>query len=220
MLKGEQALGKCELIVAGQDVDARLRNHRATIQFGGHEVHAGAVHDIARFQCTTMCMQAAVLGQQGRVDIDHPPDPGLQGFAIDDAHEAGQHQHLGAAGIQATEQLDIEVVPVGVILRVEREGGDAGIFRQLQCACFRLVAADYNEVDRQLAGITRSDQGLQIAAAPGGEHGNAKTLRCHGLSRCERARRPGRARSRRSPNWPGHAWPTAPRHQQPHHARG
>ena len=43
MFQRQQALRQPFLVVAGFDRQARLRNHRAAVQFGSDEMHAGAV---------------------------------------------------------------------------------------------------------------------------------------------------------------------------------
>lgn len=48
--------------VAGQDRDARLRDHRAGIQLRHHQMHAGTMLCIAGFQRARVRVQAAVFG--------------------------------------------------------------------------------------------------------------------------------------------------------------
>src|SRR6185312_6565397 len=128
------------------------------------------------------------------MDVDHPADPWRQRLAIEDAHEAGQHQPLGAAGADAGEQVQIERTSVRITTWIECQGGDVGRFGQSQRTCAGLVAADQHELDRQLATLARIEQRGKIAAAPGGEHGDAWQWRGH-RQRCGRSDQPIRTRS-------------------------
>ena len=97
----------------------------------------------------------------------------LHDLAIEDAHETGQHQQIGAAGGDAIEQVEVEGAPVRVAARVQRQRGDICRFGQPQRTGVGLVAGDQHEFDRQFAAFARSEQRGEIAAAARGEDGDA-----------------------------------------------
>ena len=101
---------------------------------------------ITRFKRAPVRVQAAILRQQGRMDIDHAPDPWAQRIAINHAHVTGQHQPLRAAGCHALQQVVIERAPIRVAARVQCQCRHARSFGQAQRGCGRLVAAHQYEL--------------------------------------------------------------------------
>ncbi len=84
---------------------------------------------IAGSQGAGVGVQAGVVGQQRRVDVEDRPGGVVDHFGIDDAHVAGEHHQVGPARDDVVEQGAVHGGAVGVVAPVQGHGGDAGGLR-------------------------------------------------------------------------------------------
>ena len=78
-------------IVAGLDVHARLNDGRAAVEFRRHEMHGRAVRRIVGRERLAMSVQAGILGQQRRMDVEDPAAIPRDEIGRQDAHEPCQY---------------------------------------------------------------------------------------------------------------------------------
>ena len=82
---------------------AGLQDQGSSVQLIGDEVDAGAMETLSGLQRPLMGVQTAVLGQQGRVDIEQPSGIVAGKRGGKDAHETGQdHQARAGPGYSST----------------------------------------------------------------------------------------------------------------------
>ena len=76
----------------------------APIELGCHVMHAGSMLKVACGQGTLMGMQTFVPWQQRGMDVEQAPCVVRDKTRRQHAHEAGQHDQLGTAGIDGLHQ--------------------------------------------------------------------------------------------------------------------
>src|SRR5690606_36629177 len=109
----------------------RHRNHclydqRAAVEFLGDEVHAATVFAIAGLQCPLVGMQALVLGQQRRVDVEQAALVVTDEATREDAHETGQYHQVRLEAVDQRHQCRVEglaALEAGVL---QHGGGETG----------------------------------------------------------------------------------------------
>src|SRR6185437_2282565 len=105
---------------------------------------------------------------------DHLSHPLCRDLGVENAHVAGQHHQLRAAGGDVGEKGFVEFATRCERFRIEREGWNAVSLGVAQRRGLGLVAGDQHDVDRTLAGFASIDQRREVAAAAGGEYRDGK----------------------------------------------
>ncbi|MNH08046.1 hypothetical protein D3C79_674510 [compost metagenome] len=109
-------------------------------------------------------MQALVLGQQRRVDVEQAALIVAHEAATEDAHETGQHHQVRGKAVDARHQRGIEgftAVELGVL---EHDAVDAGRRGALQAVGIGAVGNHRTDAHRAVLALAAVDQGLQVAA--------------------------------------------------------
>src|SRR3974390_2008982 len=73
MLELENARLQALLIVSSMHAEARLTDHRASIQLVGNKVHTAAMLTVTSKQHVAMGVQSLVLGQQRGMNVQQSP---------------------------------------------------------------------------------------------------------------------------------------------------
>jgi hypothetical protein len=63
---------QADLVVVGSNRHTPLNDRGTAIEFGGDEMHRGAVYRVVRGQHLSMGVQAWVSGQQRRMNVEDP----------------------------------------------------------------------------------------------------------------------------------------------------
>ena len=108
MLLGPDARREGLLVVAGQHRDAPLHDHLAGVDAGVDEVDAAAALAHALLQRLALRVQAAVLRQEARVDVEQPAVPPVHERRREDAHEAGEDHRIRYETVDCLSQRGIE----------------------------------------------------------------------------------------------------------------
>ncbi len=163
MYPGRHLLGR----VPFEDGDARLQDHRAAVELFGDEVDAGAVFVVTGVDGALVGVQPLVLGQQGGVDVDHPPGKVPHQVGTQDPHKPGQHHQVGLIVVHQRQQGGVILLPTGKLLLGEDGGGHPRLFGTYQTIGIGLVADDADHLTGNLAIGTTVENGLQVAAVAG-----------------------------------------------------
>ncbi len=150
--------------------DAGLGDQRAAVQFLGHEMHRAAVFVVAGFQGAGVGIEALVLGQQGRVNVDQTAGVVVHEQGRENTHKTGQHHGVGAVLVDARDHGGVEGGAVGVITVVDHRAGNARARRPLQATGCGFIAQHQGDAGRQGAGLHRIQNRLQIGAGATDQH--------------------------------------------------
>ncbi len=175
MLARQQAPRQVVRAFAGLHRHPYLRDHRAGIQFRHHEMHAGAVLGVACRQGLGVGVQPAVLGQQRGVDVEQASAETLHDAGAEDAHVAGADHPVRLRRGDGVAQRLVERSAVGEGLGLGRPAAVRRHHRQRRR--FGAIAEHADHLGIQGAGGDRGEDGLQVGAAAGSEHGEAKRHR-------------------------------------------
>lgn len=162
----QHALGKGLRVVILPDRHACLCDDRSGVEFRRDPVHAGAVLGVAGLQRPGMRIQAAVLRQQGRVNVDHAACVSLDEFGRQHAHEAGQGDQFRPVAGDGFGQRRFEFGAPGKRPARQHRGVD-GPFRGAFEAGGRTVGDHGMHRDRQCPARGGIDDRQCVAAAPG-----------------------------------------------------
>jgi len=94
--------------VVGTHRDACLRDHRAGIELGHHEMHAGPVLALAGLQGACVRAQAAIGRQQRGVDVEQAATEAAHEILAEDAQVAGAHDPVRPHGSNGFGKLGVE----------------------------------------------------------------------------------------------------------------
>ncbi len=166
VLAGQHTRRQRCLGVARQHRHHGLRNDGTVIEFGGHEVHRRAGQLAARLDGTPVGVQAGEGRQQRGVHIHHAAFELLHEASREDAHEAGQHQHIGLVAAHDAGQFGIEGFAVGKSLVIDDRRGDAARTRKLQARRIVPAADDRGHARRPTFGGAGLHDGFHVGAAP------------------------------------------------------
>ncbi|MNP22246.1 hypothetical protein D3C76_1149070 [compost metagenome] len=125
---------------------------------------------IARFQRALVGVQALVLRQQGRVDVQQAALIVADEARREDAHEAGEQHQVGIEAVDGLDQRGIEAFAVGIRLVIEEARLDAGLAGTLEAEGIRAVGDHRADGGRRFSAGEAVDQGLQVAAGTGDQH--------------------------------------------------
>jgi hypothetical protein len=206
---GKQAGGECLRRVAGLNIDPGLCDHGSTVQFGRHEMHAGSMRAVACTQDALVCVQAGILGQQGRVDVDDAAEPGRDGGSGEDAHVSRQHDQVRLPRRYLRKRGAIEFRAIGKIPGIQSANRNAGGLGQGNGAAVGVVGKHADDLDRQFLASLCLDQRGQVAATAGGKNHDAHA-ELRALSGYGRGRQSRRPRLRRCSRPGGPASPVHP----------
>ena len=170
MLHGQYPQGQRFGGVTGLHRHAGLGKHGAGIQFGHHEVHAGAVLGITGFQRARMRVQPLVQRQQGGMDVDQAAiEPRHEGRA-EDAHVTGADDPVRGERVQRIGHRRIEGGAVREVPGRARPAlGRADLEQGRGLGFVREHGHDLRIQPLRGDGV---QDGLQIAAPAGGEYGD------------------------------------------------
>ena len=135
-----------------------LRHDRAGVHFRRNEMHRRAVKLHAIGQRALMGVQAAIGGQEGRVDIEHPAVPLLDEPGGQHAHEAGEADQLDLVLIELRLHRAFEAFAVGIGLVVDHRRRDALGCGEVQPFRRRLVGQDQHDFRGEIGGGRRLHQ--------------------------------------------------------------
>ena len=99
---------QASLIVVRHHRNARLDHRRTRVELLGHEVHGRAVLGLACLENAPMRVQAWVLGQQRRVDVQYAAGVFRYELRGEYAHEAGEHDQPRRAAANGRGQFMLE----------------------------------------------------------------------------------------------------------------
>ena len=100
MLGDQHSLGQRVGRVVRQYRDLDLAQYVAAIQLGSNQVHRRAGELVAGCEAGLVRIQALMLWQERRVDIDDPAFPAGEEIVGNDAHEAGQRDEIDVRRLQ------------------------------------------------------------------------------------------------------------------------
>ncbi len=176
MLDGAQTFVQGRAGVTGQDIDRLLRDDRPVIDELVDEMHGdpGAVDPGG--QRVSHRVGAAEGRQQRRMDVDDTVRPTVEECCGQDAHEAGEHDEVGAGRGDGVSEARLPACTIGP---VERDGmrRDACLAGTLEGRCVVYVAEHSDEFSGDLASADRCDERDEVAARSGGEDGDARGAR-------------------------------------------
>ena len=110
-------------------------------------------------------VQALILGQQGGVDIDHPPGEMAHQIAAQYPHKPGQHHQIRLIVCHQRQQGGVILLPAGKLLLGQNGGRHASFFGANQTIGIGLVADDADHFTGNLAAGAVVEDRLQVAAA-------------------------------------------------------
>ena len=154
-------------VVAGQHRHRGLRDYRTAVEFAGHEMHRGTGHPATRLDGALVRVQAGEGRQQRRVDVEQAALKMAHKAFGQDAHEAGQHHHIGLKAIHHPGQFGVEGLAAAESLVVDHGGGDAMAGRKLQATGRGLVADHRRDAGGPALALTGVDDGFHVGAAAG-----------------------------------------------------
>src|SRR6516165_6736125 len=94
--------------VTGAHCDPRLQHDRSRIELGCHEVYAGAVLGVPGGEHAAVRVEAAVGGEERRMDVEHAPEVTAHQCRRENAHEARERNRIGLHGLESREQHLLE----------------------------------------------------------------------------------------------------------------
>jgi uncharacterized membrane protein YoaK (UPF0700 family) len=159
--------------VAWQHRHAGLIEDRPLIDARRDQVHRAARLRIARLDGPPVGVEARVFRQQGGMDVDHPPGPGLDQKGRQHPHVAGQGDVLRARFTQGGVERALVGLAVGAEGPViDGQGGHAGLGGEGEALGVRLVGEHEHHPVRAVGGFGGLDQRGHVAAAAGDEDGD------------------------------------------------
>src|SRR5215217_250053 len=132
VLFDEDTRGKGFWRVAGKDGHASLENGGAFVEAGRDEMHRAAVFLAAIGKHPGMGVKAPVIGQEGRVDVDHPALPVIDEVFAQDAHEAGEADIVDLPALKDLGHHVFEHVAAQELALRQRGRGDAVLLGRQQ----------------------------------------------------------------------------------------
>ena len=164
------ALGQRVLAVARDDRDGSLRDDRPRVHAFFDPVHGAAGDLHAVVQRLTNGVHARKRRQEGRVNVQHMAAKCVQKHRRQDAHEARQHDPLGAVPTQRFDQHLVERLARRVIFVRHHRGRHVRLLGAREREGVRAIAQHQAH-----AGVERTvgdgvEDGLQVRAIAGDEH--------------------------------------------------
>src|SRR3989338_5499441 len=154
MLFVQHTRGKCPLIVVAQHRHGGLDDDRAVVEVCGDEMHRAAMDPHAVLQGTRMGVEAAVGGQQRRMDVYQPAAIARHEVYGEDAHETCQHYKIWMESIDEIGQRGIEAATIRIVAVFDDGSRNAVRLRNSQTSGIRAVT-DHR---RDTAGQSRFQQ--------------------------------------------------------------
>jgi len=167
MLVSQHPIGEAVFRVFGQHGHSRLQHDGPMVQLGRHEVHGGARQLATRLDGALVRVQAREGGQQRGVDVEQAALKMAHKAFCQDAHEAGQHHHIGLVAVDHARQFGVERLAAVKGLVVDHGGGDALAGGKLQAAGRSLVADHRRDAGGPALALTGVDDGFHVGAAAG-----------------------------------------------------
>ena len=145
------------------------------IELGCHVMHAGSMLKVACGQRTFMRMQAFVPWQQRGMDVEQSTGVVCDKARRQHAHEAGQHDQFGAAGVDGLHQCGFKCVAIKLSARTEVGSGNGACGNALtdtprQGAGIFAVAQYLHDGGCKSAACTARSNGSKVAAAARNQH--------------------------------------------------
>ena len=164
MLGGEHALLQASRRVAGLDRHLGLAQHLAGVELFGDDMDRAAADGIPGLDRSSMRVEPAIFGQQGRVDVDDPRRPLLDEPGREDAHEPGERDGADAMCIESSAQFAVECLLVDA-LAVPRPSSQPTCLCPFEAAAPGLFGSD----ERDLIAGRLLDERTHVAAATGNQ---------------------------------------------------
>jgi hypothetical protein len=122
---------------------------------------------LGSLQCARMGVQAGILGQQGRMDVEHPARVARNESTAQYAHETGKNDEIGPVPVDAARERIIEARAFCVHFIVHTQCVDARALRASQAAGRGIVADDNGEIEVKLPCADSIDERLQVRSTAG-----------------------------------------------------
>lgn len=158
-------LNQGRFIIIWMDGNASLNDGRSSVELISNKVDRCPVVTVLGLQCPAMSVKAGVLGEQGGVNVHHPPLIMRHEFSSQNAHETSQNDEVRLVLVNGFHQCLIKAVAIREARVIHHLCWDTCPLGAREAANLRPVADHHDNVAAQLLTLLSINQCLQVGAA-------------------------------------------------------
>ena len=135
-------------------------------------MHCGPCLLITVIDGTLMCVESWVVRQQRRVNVHQLSHKGIDEYRRKDAHEAGEHNHIGIVLLDRLCECCVKGLPRLIQFVINNGGGYACVRCGCETGCIRTVTNHPHHLTTQRSLALSFKESLHVGAAPRNENRN------------------------------------------------